>query len=194
MVEYVGIDVYVCNECKAITTKPVWMMEGSKCPNCGCKDKEIRGKYYDGRIWIDGCLAQGDGRQGRLGRREAQRLVVDLDRAAADVDAVDVLPDELADERVLLAVGIAFQRHLEEVGEDAAEAGDEGEFLALYQLGAGAGVGRKLVVGAHHLLAFPEGTHDGSHFTFESIKDSHSYFSHCFFPFFGWLMFNGFCS
>ena len=61
MVEYVGIDVYVCNECKAITTKPVWMMEGSKCPNCGCKDKEIRGKYYDGRIWIDGCLAQGDG-------------------------------------------------------------------------------------------------------------------------------------
>ena len=61
MAENVGIDVFVCDDCHAITTKPAWMMEGNKCPNCGGTNKETRGQYYDCRIWIDGCLAQGDG-------------------------------------------------------------------------------------------------------------------------------------
>jgi hypothetical protein len=56
-----GLDVYVCDSCKAIVTKPVLMMAGNKCPECGCENLEVRGKYFDQRIWIDGFLAQGDG-------------------------------------------------------------------------------------------------------------------------------------
>ena len=55
-----GVDVYVCDECKAIVTKPVWNMAGKKCPHCGCEEKEVRGKFFDQRIWLDGYLAQGD--------------------------------------------------------------------------------------------------------------------------------------
>ncbi len=55
-----GLDVFVCDECKAIFTKPAWMLAGKKCPECGCENAEVRGKFFDQRIWIDGFLAQGD--------------------------------------------------------------------------------------------------------------------------------------
>ena len=56
-----GIDTYVCDKCKAIVVKQAWMIAGNKCPNCGGTDKELRGKFFDQRIYIDGFLAQGDG-------------------------------------------------------------------------------------------------------------------------------------
>jgi hypothetical protein len=55
-----GIDTYVCDSCKAIFTKPVWMMNGKKCPECGSGSATVRGKYFDQRIYIDGFLAQAD--------------------------------------------------------------------------------------------------------------------------------------
>lgn len=56
-----GIDVYVCNDCKAIVAKPAWNIAGKKCPECGCNEKELRGKTFDRKIWIDGYVAQIDG-------------------------------------------------------------------------------------------------------------------------------------
>jgi hypothetical protein len=56
-----GVDVYVCDGCKAIATKPAWMMNSNTCPECGGTSKELRGKFYDRKIYIDGYMAQADG-------------------------------------------------------------------------------------------------------------------------------------
>lgn len=56
-----GVDVYVCDSCKAIAAKPAWMMNGNKCPECGGEGKSLRGKFYDRKIYIDGYIAQADG-------------------------------------------------------------------------------------------------------------------------------------
>ena len=56
-----GVDVYVCDGCKAIVAKPAWNMAGKKCPECGCEGFGVRGKFYDRKIYIDGYVAQIDG-------------------------------------------------------------------------------------------------------------------------------------
>ena len=56
-----GVDVYVCDGCKAIVAKPAWMMSKNICPECGNVTKELRGKFYDRKIYIDGYMAQADG-------------------------------------------------------------------------------------------------------------------------------------
>ena len=53
-----GIDVLVCKECKAINCKVLW--KNGKCPNCGSESGEVRGKFFDQRIWIDGFMACTD--------------------------------------------------------------------------------------------------------------------------------------
>jgi hypothetical protein len=55
-----GVDVYVCDFCKAIFTKPQWMMAGKKCPECGGAQYQVRGKFFDQHIYIDGFMACGD--------------------------------------------------------------------------------------------------------------------------------------
>ena len=56
-----GVDVFVCDDCKAIYAKPACMIAGKKCPECGSESKELRGKFYDRKIFIDGYMAQIDG-------------------------------------------------------------------------------------------------------------------------------------
>jgi hypothetical protein len=56
-----GVDVYVCDACKAIAAKPAWMMNKNTCPECGGDSYELRGKFYDRKIYIDGYMAQADG-------------------------------------------------------------------------------------------------------------------------------------
>ena len=56
-----GVDVYVCDKCKAIAAKPVWKMSKDTCPECGNDSKELRGKFFDRKIYIDGYVAQADG-------------------------------------------------------------------------------------------------------------------------------------
>jgi hypothetical protein len=56
-----GVDIYVCDRCKAIIAKPAWMMNKNTCPECGNDSKELRGKFYDRKIYIDGYMAQADG-------------------------------------------------------------------------------------------------------------------------------------
>jgi hypothetical protein len=56
-----GVDVYVCGQCKAIAAKPVWRMNNDACPECGGTAKELRGKFFDRKIYIDGYVAQADG-------------------------------------------------------------------------------------------------------------------------------------
>jgi hypothetical protein len=56
-----GVDVYVCGKCNAIVAKPAWNIAGKKCPECGSDAYELRGKFYDRKIYIDGYIAQADG-------------------------------------------------------------------------------------------------------------------------------------
>jgi hypothetical protein len=56
-----GVDIFVCDQCKAIVAKPAWNIAGKKCPECGCETYGTRGKFYDRKIYIDGYMAQADG-------------------------------------------------------------------------------------------------------------------------------------